>query len=239
MTIVASLTTIPSRINTECKRAIDSLLPQVDKVYLSVSTFYKRFQTSITIPEVFLEEPYKSKLQITFCEDLGPACKYLGSLENIPEDAWIFFCDDDQVYSPTLIERMQQVATDKSKVYQNRYETFMRYGTAGGLIHGYVGNMAHKSIVAGLVNFPIPDCARFIDDQWISAYYFLQGIPVVSTYIDDYHAIFGELSKEGWELWGPDGLINEGDRYGYIAAFEKEVGIKFIQNIPGCQIHKR
>ena len=78
MKVVASLTTIPSRINDECKRAIDSLLSQVDHIYLNVSKTYRRFQSqSIVIPDYLTkQEPYKSCVTVTVGEDYGSPSKY-------------------------------------------------------------------------------------------------------------------------------------------------------------------
>jgi hypothetical protein len=228
--IVASLTTIPSRIGTCCKEAIDSLINQVDHVYLSVSNYYKRFKTSIDVPEYYYtQSPYKEKLTIVFGEDRGPASKYLGSLSKIPEDCWVFFCDDDQIYHPTLIERILPVLQDENKVYQNRYETFTRWGTSGGLIHGYVGNIVHKSKLKNLIVFEQPECANTIDDQWMSIYYLMNNIEIKSTNIDEYNQIFGKLNPQGYEQWGPDSLVDLGTREKNIQELEKHFKVKFIK----------
>lgn len=228
--VVASLTTIPSRIDNWCKNTIDSLLNQVDHIYLGLAKHYRRFNTGIEIPPYLLESPYKEKVTAVFGEDFGPATKYLGSLSAIPDDTWIFFCDDDQEYQDNIISRMKNVVNDKSCVYQNRYETFSRWGTSGGLIHGYVGNMAHKSVLGQLPFFPLPECAYHIDDQWMSIYYKLTNIEIRSTGIDSYSDIFKKLLPQGYEQFGPDSLTELGTRNEKIRELENCFSVRFIPN---------
>lgn len=225
--VVASLTTIPSRIGTSCKDAIDSLIHQVDHIYLGVSTFYNRLKSGIEIPEIYNEAPYKDKLTIVFGEDMGPATKYLGCLSIIPEDCWMFVCDDDQVYHPTLIERMKCAIKYDSVVYQNRYETFSRWGTSGGLIHGYVGNLIPRKLLNNLPTFPYPECAHTIDDQWLSVYFLFNNIEIHSTGIDDYTSIFAKLNPSGYEQIGTDSLSNLGTRELRIQELEQYFNIRF------------
>jgi hypothetical protein len=237
MRVVASLTTIPSRIDTWCKNTIDSIIDQVDHVYVGVATHYRRFNTGIEIPTIYNEEPYKGRVTFVFGEDKGPATKYLGSLSVIPDDTWVFFCDDDQEYKPGLIERMKSVCIDKTCVYQNRYETFSRWGTSGGLIHGYVGNMAHTYVLCQLPFFPLPECAYHIDDQWMSVYYKMTGVEICSTGIDSYNDIFKKLLPEGYELFGPDSLAQLGTRNEKIHQLESYFGVRFIPNSVQIEIN--
>ena len=111
---VATLTTIPSRINNECILAINSLLKQVDQIYLSVCTSYQRFP-NIKIPDIFFQEPYFSKVTIVYNNDYGSATKYLGSLNQLTcKDQWVFVCDDDQEYKDGLIERLKPILINKN-----------------------------------------------------------------------------------------------------------------------------
>jgi muramoyltetrapeptide carboxypeptidase len=87
ISVVASLTSIPSRFEN-CKLVIDSLINQTDHIYLNLCSVYSRFNRfnrfddnkkfdinniGETLPICLLtEEPYKSKLTITFGEDFGP-----------------------------------------------------------------------------------------------------------------------------------------------------------------------
>ena len=91
MLTVASLTTIPPRLENECRLAVESILPQVDHVYLFIADSYRRFE-SVVIPE-WTQNP---KITVVRGEDRGPASKYIGCHSQIPKGSWVFVCDDDQ-----------------------------------------------------------------------------------------------------------------------------------------------
>jgi len=209
---VASLTTIPSRITTSCRTTIDSLLNQVDHIYLSIAKFYTRFQVEGTIPSYLQEEPYKSKVTVILCEDKGPATKYLGALDAlsaISPRAWVFVCDDDQVYKSNLLETMKR-GIDRLCILQNRYASIQK-DTTGGMIHGYVGNLGHASLYKELPQFPLPPCSFHVDDQWMSIYCFMKHIHIRPSGVDSYSDIFGKL-EHGHECIGSDSLFSLGSR---------------------------
>jgi hypothetical protein len=231
-TAVATLTTIPSRLeNGTCKRAIDSLIHQVDHVYLAIANRYERFPDAVmTVPEDLLTvEPYKSKLTVVRMEDMGPASKYLVSLSPQVRDSvankWIFTGDDDQEYAEGLIQRMLTSVTEMA-VYQNRFNA-IQANTTGGLIHGYVGNMAHGSLLQGLREFTLPTCARFTDDQWMSIYYYLHSIPIRGTGIEEYTDLYRAF-LDGHEQYSTDALAAVGNRLQKVQDISKYYGIRFI-----------
>ncbi len=217
----ASLTTIPSRVEHECRKTLDSLIGQVDTVYLSIADTYKRFGEYKELPAYFQEEPYKSAVKVVRGPDYGPATKYLGALAEIPDNSWIFFCDDDQEYAERLIERMVR-SIDSIAVYQNHYSSILQK-TSGGIIHGYVGNFIHKSLLMNLPTFPLPEAAYFVDDQWMSIYCHIQGIDIHATNIESYHDIFKVLDNNH-EKWGSNslsGLKNRDEKVREVCEFFK------------------
>ena len=229
ISIVASLTSIPSRFE-KCKLVIDSLINQVEHIYLNLCSEYKRFSGTFSndnIPLYFLkDEPYKSKMTITFGNDYGPATKYLGSLEYISNSQWIFFCDDDQEYHPNLISKMLNNIS-KIGVYQNRYD-IVKTGS-GGIIHGYVGNLIQRSLLNELSKFDLPDVAKYVDDQWMSIYCKLQNVNIYPSGIEKYDDIFSIL-ENGYEKIGKDSLAGLYNRDIKIRELELYYNIKFIQN---------
>lgn len=229
---VASLTTIPSRISKSCKNAIDSLIPQVDHIYLSVAKFYKRFDKEIEIPDYFKEEPYASKVTVVVGEDKGPATKYLGALGAIEPQTWVFFCDDDQEYSHDLVPRML-LSVGSLNVYQNRF-SIIQNTSSGGLIHGYVGNLVHVECLSNLSNFPLPECAYHVDDQWMSIYCFMNGLSIKPTGIEHYSDIYKSLDNNH-ELIGADSLASLGTRVDRIQQLEEFFHVKFLAK---CDIKK-
>lgn len=227
-TVIASLTTIPSRIGTCCRETLDSLIPQTKHIYLHVSCNYKRFGKFYTLPEYLFQAPYATHVTVNWMEDNGPANKYLGIVGRVTDpEQWIFFCDDDQFYHPTLISRMN---LGEGKVYQNRYST-VRWGS-GGLIHGFVGNVMRRSVLDHLTTFPLPECARFVDDQWMSIYLHTHNIEIHGTPVEEYEEIFRTTSI-GWEQAGPDSLATLGTRDLNVATLANFFHVKFI---PGGSI---
>jgi hypothetical protein len=231
--VVASLTTIPPRIES-CKNTIDSLLGQVDHVYVAVSKYYRRFGPADDMPPAYAAvEPYKSRVTFVCGPDYGPASKYLGTLATIPDGSWIFVCDDDQVYHPRLIERMK-TRLQAIQVYQNRH-AIIRHTTDGGLIHGFVGNMVHKSVLASLPAHALTVTSRMIDDQWMSHYHYTQNTPIVQSGVEEYGDIYGVLN-DGHECIGADALYSVANRRGLVKAYEAERGIRFGKEGVVCRM---
>jgi len=232
--VIACLTTIPPRINDECRLTIDSLLHQVDRIFLCVSHEYQRFGKMETIPSYLLEEPYCYKVKVIIHPDYGSASKYIGALEEIVNlDEWIFICDDDQEYHPELISKMSKAAVGKNCVYQNRYEIFSRYGTHGGYIHGFVGLFIHSTMMAGLREFPLPYCARYVDDQWFSLYCFFNNLLIQPTGIFEYHDIYKVL-QNSFEKVGKESLFFLFQTEDYI----RDLCAFFKVQISSINIHK-
>jgi hypothetical protein len=214
---VASLTTIPPRMDTDCRLAVESLRPQVDAIYLTIPDAYDRFP-SRDLPE------WMSSVHVCRGEDKGPASKYLGALADIPRGAWVFVCDDDQEYHPTLLARMKQSLTSLT-VYQNHFFS-IEQKTSGGLIHGYVGLLLHESLLRALPEFPLPEAARFVDDQWMSAYCATHGIPIAPTSAESYPEIFKVL-ENGHEKLGRDSLSGLQIRDQRVKELEAALGVVF------------
>jgi hypothetical protein len=220
--VVASLTTIPPRADA-LRLTLDSLMPQVDHTYVSICPKYKRFG-AWTTPPYLEEEPYRSKVTFVITEDKGPATKYVGALDHIPKDTWVFVCDDDQEYHPGLIARMRASITCLG-VFQNHYHGIQKK-TSGGLIHGYVGLLVHASLLQGLREFPLPAAAQFVDDQWMSIYCHLNNIPIMNTGAECYKDIYSVLHG-AHEKIGAASLAALQNRDEMVAALACSFGVSF------------
>jgi beta-1,4-mannosyl-glycoprotein beta-1,4-N-acetylglucosaminyltransferase len=232
--IVASLSSIPSRFNT-INLVIDSLLTQVDHLYLNLCENYLRFPSykkDNTLAYLLTEEPYKTKVTVLYGTDFGPGTKYLGALDHIGQNQWIFFCDDDQEYHTELINNMKNKIHHLG-VYQNRYNHVTANGS-GGVIHGYVGNMIHRSFINNLLKFPLPDSARFVDDQWMSIFFYKNNIKCYPTGIEAYNDIY-KICYNGHEKLSVDSLSALNNRDIYVKSLEDYFKIKFIER--GCIIN--
>jgi hypothetical protein len=226
--VVGSLTTIPSRIAVDCRKAIDSILPQVSHIYLAVSENHSRFGPLGQLPDYLTEEPYVSKVTVTKCPDYGAASKYIGSLSKIPiDDTWVFIFDDDQVYRSDLIERMMKNVSEIG-AYQNRFHEIKEWCDSGkpndgGLIRGYTGNLIHISLLREIMSFPIPLASFFVDDQWISILYHKLKIPIFPTGVETYDEVFAT----GYPLQGSNSLSKIGNRSEKVRELELEMGAFF------------
>ena len=99
MKFCVSLTTIPSRIKNVHK-TIENLNNQTikpDKIFLNIPFEYKRFIND-KINENDINELKKLNIEITRCEDFGPATKLMGSLEKVKNYDFVILIDDDHLY---------------------------------------------------------------------------------------------------------------------------------------------
>jgi hypothetical protein len=126
------------------------------------------------------EEPFKSRLIVTRPEkDYGPIMKFIGSLDQIPLDSFVFICDDDQYYQKDYISRcvakVQTLPPDEQKI--SIINGFQQFDDALGfyksmfnidLIYGYNGLLVHRNYLEYIQSCPIetlkPCCLRNDDD---------------------------------------------------------------------------
>ena len=214
--VVACLTTIPPRSGTVTE-TLRSLAPQVKSIYLYIPWTYRRFGPA--------EPPEYPGVTVVRGEDYGPASKYLGCLHLLPPDQWMFICDDDQVYHPTLVARMLANVRQPA-VYQNNYARISQ-DTSGGAVHGFVGTLVQRGFFDASV-LPLPSPAYNVDDQYMSIYFWRRGIPVLPSGVEGMAAIFAEL-QDGHERWGCAALSGDGyaTRQMHVAALEKDCGVRF------------
>ena len=76
---------------------------------------------------------------------------------------------------------------------------------------------------------PLPPAARFVDDQWMSIFFFLNSIPIRPSGVEPYSEIFAVL--EGWhEKIGTDSLAGLNNRASQVAAIAEFFGVKFVED---------
>lgn len=221
--VVVSLTTIPSR-HKRCRSTILSLLDQADHIYLSSSTNYERFGKA-ELPN-FSGTEFKGKVTVIDSPDYGPATKYLGALKNIPDNSWVMVCDDDQVFNSNVILQMKNSVQNLGG-YQNRYDIVKK--GSGGIIHGFVGNMFHKSCLNKLLKFDLPSSARFVDDQWMSIYCFINNIPIFPTKLNTYPELFSVLTNNH-EGIGEEALSSLNNRDTMLKELSDYFGVIFVND---------
>jgi hypothetical protein len=120
-------------------------------------------------------------------------------------------------------------------VYQNRCQT-IKGQTSGGLVHGYVGNLVHRSLLEGLDSFALPDCAQHTDDQWLSIFYHLHGTRIKATGIEAYSDIFRTL-EQGHERWSVDSLASLGTRGDKVQQVARYFGTRYMGDYDGVMMY--
>lgn len=227
LSVVASLTTIPPRLRT-CRATLDSLLNQVDHIYLSVSKTYRRWPEPYVIPDYLFQPPYRDRVTVVLCEDVGSIAKVLGPLGgpkgSLSPHQWAFVCDDDQVYKPGLVQAMLG-RVEALCIYQNRCDTF-RGHTSGGLIHGYVGFLAPSAVWEGL---EVVEEGRCVDDQVLSAHAYRTCIPIRSTGLESYQDLFAVL-EDGHEQKGAEALAALGSRDQEVVRLSEALRLRFLKD---------
>ena len=191
----------------------------MDHIYLTIPDRYDRFPDGPHAPPMYLSHaPYAAHVTVSRGPDNGPATKYLGALARIPPTAWVLFCDDDQELRPDVVERMRRAVAAsgvRPAAYQNRLGVFAGM-SAHDLIHGFAGVLVPASLLAALPCFPLPPAGRAEDDQWLSLYCRLHGVPILPTGVET----FEELFVPGVAASGPAGLRDLANRSSRIRELE-------------------
>ncbi len=191
-----SLTTIPPRFD-RLGPVLNSLLaqsPAPEFILLALPRRYARFPGAVLPPDL------PSGVNILWAEkDYGPATKVLPAAEAlVGKGLRLLYCDDDWIYGPgwaaALLDEDRQVATTGSAW---GVERLGRIGTGCDIAQGFSGVSVRPEWLAG-PEFTPPDCARSVDDVWLSGQLARQGIPVaqapaaralIQTAFDDAHAL--------------------------------------------------
>lgn len=228
MNISASITTIPPRYKSrDLFKCIDSLLNQsleLTKIYINIPKEYKRFD-NFTNKQINKIKKYNSKIKITFYDFDSPLLKYMAPAN---DNEYLFIGDDDQEYNKNLIENMFNSIFDNSAVYQNRYHT-VKTGTAG-IIHGFVGLILQKKLLNNIFNY-YDGSELWVDDQFMSIYFFKENIKIYPTIINDFDDIYINNAKCEKLGVGGDLCLDPitGKRNKQIRELEKKFNVFFLK----------
>ena len=171
--IYVSISTIPQRIKN-LNESVKSLLNQTkkpDKIFINIPFKYQRFTEIIQDEQI---PKFDSNLiEITRCEDCGPATKLLGSLNKLEKNSLVILADDDHVYENYMIEKFFYFY---SKAPNNAYSFYVHPLGKFGIGQGADGFAINTNHLIGIKNFYdkiVKDYKELFlyDDLWIS--YFL------------------------------------------------------------------
>ena len=171
--IYVSISTIPQRIKN-LNESVKSLLNQTkkpDKIFINIPFKYERFREIIEDDQI---PKFDSNLiEITRCEDCGPATKLLGSLNKLEKNSLVILADDDHVYENYMIEKFFYFY---SKAPNNAYSFYVhllgKFGIGQGA-DGFAINTNHLTGIKNFYNKVVKNNKELFlyDDLWIS--YFL------------------------------------------------------------------
>ena len=171
--IYVSISTIPQRIKN-LNESVKSLLNQTkkpDKIFINIPFKYKRFAGIIKDDQI---PKFDSNLiEITRCEDCGPATKLLGSLNKFEKNSLVILADDDHVYENYMIKKFFYFY---SKAPNNAYSFYVHPLGKFGIGQGADGFAINTNHLTGIKNFYDKVVKNhkelfLYDDLWIS--YFL------------------------------------------------------------------
>tara|TARA_B100001013_G_scaffold322882_1_gene233556 strand:- start:98 stop:829 length:732 start_codon:yes stop_codon:yes gene_type:complete len=181
--IYVSISTIPQRIKN-LNKSIKSLLDQTkkpDKIFINIPFNYKRF--SETIKDDQIPEFDSSAVEVTRCEDYGPATKLLGSLNKLEKNSLVILADDDHVYSNFMIEKFFHCY---SKAPNNAYSFYVHplgNFSIGQGADGFAINTNHLEGIKIFYDKVVRDYKELFlyDDLWISYFlYFFKKNKIIS-----------------------------------------------------------
>ena len=171
--IYVSISTIPQRIKN-LNESVKSLLNQTkkpDKIFINIPFKYQRFTEIIKDDQI---PKFDSNIiEITRCEDCGPATKLLGSLNKLEKNSLVILADDDHIYENYMIEKFFYFY---SKAPNNAYSFYVHPLGKFGIGQGADGFAINTNHLTGIKNFYDKVIKNYkelflYDDLWIS--YFL------------------------------------------------------------------
>ena len=167
-----TFTSIPSRINTVYK-TIESIKNQKikpNKIFLNIPNEYYRFP-GVKILDDELNKIKSNLVEISRCNDYGPATKIMGSLEKIKKYDCAIIIDDDHVYDEKFCEILIQEYLKHKKNYT--YYTQKIFGlNMAQCADGFLINTKYLDEIQTIYNTYVKNNRNLFldDDLWISIY---------------------------------------------------------------------
>ena len=171
--IYISISTIPQRIKN-LNESVKSLLNQTkkpDKIFINIPFKYERFNDVVKDDQIPKFD--NNLIEITRCEDCGPATKLLGSLNKLEKNSLVILADDDHIYENFMIEKFFHFY---SKAPNNAYSFYVhplgKFGIGQGA-DGFAINTNHLTGIKKFYDKVVKNYKELFlyDDLWIS--YFL------------------------------------------------------------------
>ena len=181
--IYVSITTIPQRLKNVTK-SIESLLNQTkkpDKIFINIPFKYERFSEIIKEDQI---PKFDSKVvEVTRCEDCGPATKLLGSLSKFEKNSLVILADDDHIYSNYMVEKFFHFySRSPNNAYSFYVHPLGNFGVGQGA-DGFAINTNHLEGIKNFYDKIVKEYKELFihDDLWISYFlYFIKKNKIIS-----------------------------------------------------------
>jgi hypothetical protein len=185
--VYISLTSIPSRLNRLVRDSLLDLIQQdydkLQQIFITLPLENMRGQkVDPKLPDWLFEEPLKSKVTISRPDkDYGPIMKWIGAHDLLPENSWVFVCDDDVRYDhhyiSLCVEKAGKITDEKQRnkslfntsIFDNLTENVQIFSI--DLIWGVHGVLVSSEFIRYIhekFNYKLPPCCLRIDDDVVS-----------------------------------------------------------------------
>jgi len=167
-----TLTTIPTRLNT-LNKTLESIKNQTlrpSKIFLNIPTEYHRFP-NLKIEDNELNHLHSDLLEITRCNDFGPATKIMGSLQKIKEYECAIIIDDDHIYNDKFCEILLREFKKKNENYSYYVQKIFDINMAQ-CADGFLINCNYLDKIEKFYDLYVKNNKNMFldDDLWISIY---------------------------------------------------------------------
>ncbi len=189
-----SLTSLPSRIDNiyETLKSIEDQTLKPEKVYLNLPYKFKRFPNYQFTNEQILNLN-KYNIEITRCDDYGPATKLMGSISKIKNNFdCVVLLDDDHIYHNKVLEIL--VSNFKKKKINYSYYLNKVFNIRNGQCSD--GFLINVELLNDIDKFYLEYVKNsknmFLDDDlWFAIYLYCEKKSSIENVIQDFKNITG------------------------------------------------
>ena len=189
-----SLTSLPSRIDNiyETLKSIEDQTLKPEKVYLNLPYKFKRFPNYQFTNEQILNLN-KYNIEITRCDDYGPATKLMGSISKIKNNFdCVVLLDDDHIYHNKVLEILVN-NFKKKKINYSYYLNKVFNIRNGQCSDGFLINVELlNDIDKFYLEYVKNSKNMFLDDDlWFAIYLYCEKKSSIENAIQDFKNITG------------------------------------------------
>ncbi len=192
MNFCVSLTTLPSRIDN-IEKTISSIKNQSikpNKIFINLPYNFKRFK-NYNFSNEQIERLNNYNLEISRCEDFGPATKLMGSIDKIKNDYdFVILLDDDHIYHNLSFEIMLKNFKKKQinySFYLNKIFD-IRHGQCSDIF--LINTKFLDEIENFYRNYVETNTNMFLDDDlWFAIYLYCEKKTYIQNLIDDFRKL--------------------------------------------------